>query len=62
MGTWFSGHDGDGLLVGLDDLSGFSNLKDSLILSSQARGPDVCRLVSDISFLYSLISALLKRG
>ena len=32
LGTWFSGHGGDGLTVGLDDLCGFSNLNDSMIL------------------------------
>jgi len=30
--TWFSGHGGDGLMVGLDDLCGLSNLNYSVIL------------------------------
>jgi len=30
--TWFSRHGGVGLMVGLDDLRGLSNLNDSMLL------------------------------
>jgi len=30
-GIWFGGHCGDGWMTGLDDLSGLSNLNDSMI-------------------------------
>ena len=33
-----SRHDGDGLMVGLDDLSGLSNLNDSVILPTNSGG------------------------
>jgi len=32
---WISGHGGDGLVVGLNDLRGFFNLYDSIMLSAR---------------------------
>ena len=32
--TWFTGHGGDGLMVGLGDINGLSNLNDSMSLKS----------------------------
>jgi len=42
QGTWLRGHHKDGLAVGLDELSGFSNLNDSAMTSNKKVSCHLC--------------------